>query len=136
MSDNRAKLQFQHLITVQDRSLATQEASLERIDVRLEENRAEVHSTRTYLQTVGSNLMHVRQLGSEILSFVQKIWNIHVMTYRAIETLQSRLPTQLERTWTQEPVILKDPLGRTMPVHLDFIEIFRLGSGQTPKRPL
>ena len=57
---------------------------------------------------------------------MQRIWNTNLMTYRAIVNLQSCLPQQLERCWTQEPVMLKDPLGRNTPVHLEFIETWEM----------
>ncbi len=54
-----------------------------------------------------------------------------MMTYNAILVLQARLPAQLDKCWTQDPVTLEDALGRVTPFHLEFIDSWevRLGSG-------
>ena len=44
------------------------------------------------------------------------------MTYDVLASLQARIPAQLNQTWTQEPVILEDALGRFTPFHLEFID--------------
>lgn len=44
------------------------------------------------------------------------------MTYNAVVSLQSRIPAQLDRSWTQEPVMLEDALGRVTPFNLEFID--------------
>lgn len=46
---------------------------------------------------------------------------INVRTYKILEALQMEIPNTLERTWTQEPVMLEDALGRRTPIHLEFI---------------
>lgn len=106
----------------QDQSTATQEALLANIKSSLDENRKETQAAKSEVQAIGSGFDFVRNLGAELVFFMQKIWNINILTYKAIVTLQSRLPPQLERCWTQEPVTLRDALGRVTPVHLEFIE--------------
>ncbi|KAI4261493.1 MAG: hypothetical protein L6R42_003307 [Xanthoria sp. 1 TBL-2021] len=98
ISDENQQRCFKRIKQDQDQSLATQQAMLDEIKIRLDKNSSEVKSARIDVQTIAS----------------------------AIITLQSQLPRQLERTWTQSPVILKDPLGRTTPVHLEFIETFEI----------
>ena len=49
------------------------------------------------------------------------------MTYNAVLSLQARIPPQLDRCWTQEPVILEDALGRVTPFHLEFIDSWEVG---------
>lgn len=44
------------------------------------------------------------------------------MTCNAIVSLQACIPAQLNRTWTQDPVMLEDALGRVTPFHLEFID--------------
>ena len=44
------------------------------------------------------------------------------MTYKAVISLQTSIPAQLERSWTQEPATLVDALGRVTPVHLEFLD--------------
>lgn len=53
------------------------------------------------------------------------------MTYNAILVLQAQIPAQLDKCWTQDPVILEDALGRVTPFHLEFIDSWevRLGLG-------
>lgn len=52
---------------------------------------------------------------------------INFMTYNAIVALQARIPTQLNRTWTQDPAIFEDALGRVTPFHLEFIDSWEVG---------
>ena len=52
--------------------------------------------------------------------------SMNFMTYKAILSLQNSLPTFLERSWTQEPAILNDALGRVTPVHLEFLDCWEV----------
>ena len=99
---------------------------LNEIKTRLHKNSSEVESARKDIHAVATGMRCFRRLGSEILSIMENIWSANVMTYKAIITLQSQLPRQLNRTWTQSPVILRDPLGRTIPIHLEFVETFEV----------
>ena len=47
---------------------------------------------------------------------------INLLTYKAVISLQTSIPAQLERCWSQEPAILEDALGRVTPVHLEFLD--------------
>lgn len=51
------------------------------------------------------------------------------MTYNAVLELQARVPAQLDRCWTQHPVILVDALGRVTPFHLEFIDSWEVRPG-------
>ena len=53
------------------------------------------------------------------------------MTYNAVLELQARMPAQLDKFWTQDPVIFEDALGRVTPLHVEFIDSWevRLGLG-------
>ena len=46
---------------------------------------------------------------------------------QALVSLQARIPAQLNRSWTQDPVVLSDALGRVSPFHLDFIDSWEVG---------
>ncbi|KAL9076327.1 MAG: hypothetical protein Q9161_001043 [Pseudevernia consocians] len=48
--------------------------------------------------------------------------NINLSTYQATMSLQTSIPAQLERFWTQEPATLEDALGRVTPTHLEFLD--------------
>ena len=52
---------------------------------------------------------------------------INSMTYDAVLSLNARIPAQLDRVWTQDPVMLEDALGRLMPFHLEFIDSWEVG---------
>ena len=51
------------------------------------------------------------------------------MTYNAVLELQARMPAQLDKCWTQDPVILVDALGRVTPFHLEFIDSWEVRLG-------
>ena len=53
---------------------------------------------------------------------------INYRTYNAVVALQARIPAQLDRTWTQDPVTLEDALGRVSRFHLEFIDSWEVGS--------
>ena len=46
---------------------------------------------------------------------------------KALVSLQARIPAQLNRSWTQDPVVLSDALGRLLHFHLDFIDSWEVG---------
>ena len=52
---------------------------------------------------------------------------INSMTYNAVVALQTHIPAQLDRTWTQDPVILEDALGRVSRFYLEFIDSWEVG---------
>lgn len=126
ISDANQQRCFKRVKQDQDQSSATQQAMFEDIKARLEENSNGVKAARIDVQTISSDIGYFRQLGADILSLMQRIWSANIMTYNSIVTLQSQLPRQIERTWTQDPVVLKDPLGRITPVHLEFVETFEV----------
>lgn len=39
----------------------------------------------------------------------------------------ARIPAQLARSWTQEPAMVEDALGRVIPFHLEFIDSWEVG---------
>ena len=47
---------------------------------------------------------------------------VNSLTYEAVLSLQTSIPDQLERCWSQEPATLEDALGRVTPIHLEFLE--------------
>ena len=51
------------------------------------------------------------------------------MTYNAVLEIQARMPAQLDKCWTQDPVILVDALGRVTPFHLEFIDSWEVRLG-------
>ncbi|KAI4636979.1 hypothetical protein J4E93_010769 [Alternaria ventricosa] len=63
----------------------------------------------------------LRKLGSELKGMIRGAMTINFATYRAVMRLQTSLPSYLERSMFEEPIILDDPMGRIAPVHLQFI---------------
>ena len=51
------------------------------------------------------------------------------MTYNVVLELQARMPAQLDKCSTQDPVILVDALGRVTPFHLEFIDSWEVRLG-------
>ena len=49
------------------------------------------------------------------------------MTYNAVVSLEARIPAQLNRCWTEDPIMLEDALGRKMRFCLDFIDSWEVG---------
>lgn len=126
ITDENMQREFKKVKLDQEQSSAAQEALLADIKSHIMENRTEMQATRTEIQSVGSYIDSIRNFGAELLCFMQNIWKVNVLTYKAVVTLHSRIPPQLERCWTQEPITLRDPLGRVAPVHLEFIETWEV----------
>ena len=68
-------------------------------------------STYCYPYTQCSNLM-----------FRIVLRRLNSLTYNALISLQARILVQLDRTWTQEPAMLEDALGRIWEFHLECID--------------
>ena len=52
---------------------------------------------------------------------------VNLLTYKAVISLQTSVPAQLERCWSQEPAILEDAIGRVTPIHLEFLDSWEVG---------
>ena len=48
--------------------------------------------------------------------------------------LENHIPQKLDRTWTQEPVVLEDAFLRVFPVHLEFINTCKFGVAQHDRK--
>ncbi|KAF6235175.1 hypothetical protein HO173_006804 [Letharia columbiana] len=106
------------------KSSATQAYELAEIKSRLEENNALIKAAASETKDLGLrfDMDYLKNLGADILSFMQKIWKVNFLTYKAVISLQTSIPAQLERCWTQEPATLEDALGRVTAVHLEFLD--------------
>ncbi|ORX97798.1 hypothetical protein BCR34DRAFT_456510, partial [Clohesyomyces aquaticus] len=104
-------------------SLTRQNAVLLTIQERVEDNNR--------LITVGDSVTNkiadalrldwLRQLGTELKGFMRRIIAMNIATYHAVVSIQSALPSWLERGLIEEPFILEDAIGRVAPVHLQFV---------------
>ncbi|KAL6718360.1 hypothetical protein ACLMJK_004449 [Lecanora helva] len=110
--------------STRSRSEAAQASGLANIETRLEEVNVSIKAWPEEVKKLCSNfdIGYFKDLGTKILSFLQRIWMINFMTYRAVISLQNAIPAQLERSWTQEPAVLDDALGRVTPIHLEFLD--------------
>ncbi|CAN9225294.1 unnamed protein product [Alternaria alternata] len=63
----------------------------------------------------------LRQLGSELVGLMRSAMMVNFATYSAVIRLQNALPGHLERALIDDPVILEDPIGHCVPVHLQFV---------------
>ncbi|CAN9246635.1 unnamed protein product [Alternaria alternata] len=63
----------------------------------------------------------LRNLGRELMELMRSAMMINFATYRAVIRLQNTLPSHLDRSLIEDPMILEDPIGRIAPVHLQFI---------------
>lgn len=106
------------------KSSATQAYELTEIKSRLEDNNALIKAAASETKDLGLrfDMDYLKSLGADILSFMQKIWKVNFLTYKAVISLQTSIPAQLERCWTQEPATLEDALGRVTAVHLEFLD--------------
>lgn len=52
--------------------------------------------------------------------------NVNLLTYKAVLSLQTSIPAQFNRCWSQEPAILEDALGRVTPVHMEFLDCWEV----------
>lgn len=55
-------------------------------------------------------------------------------TYDTVLVIQTLNPNHLQRSWTQETVMLEDALGRVTPVHLELIDSWEVGIVQYHKK--
>ncbi|KAM0800303.1 hypothetical protein BDR22DRAFT_258396 [Usnea florida] len=105
---------------------ATQAHELAEIKRHLAENNALIKTaaSETKESSLGlrSAMEYLKSVGTDILSLMQKICKVNFLTYKAVISLQTSIPNQLERCWTQQPAILEDALGRVTPLHLEFLD--------------
>ena len=100
-----------------------QQLLLRDLNAQLEENNKQIQAGNAVTKRISEALRldWVRQLGSDLKTFMRKIFFINVATYKAIMDLRRCLPGHLERSLYQEPFILEDAIGRIAPVHMQFI---------------
>ncbi|KAI4683916.1 uncharacterized protein J4E84_006756 [Alternaria hordeiaustralica] len=99
------------------------DASLVDIKDGIENANRNIEAANSILDNVSEALKldWLRKLGSELKGMIRGAMTINFATYRAIMRLQNSLPSHLERSMFEEPMILDDPMGRIAPVHLQFI---------------
>jgi hypothetical protein len=100
-----------------------QDAILVSINDRLEDTNRLINSGNSVTAKIADALRldWLRQLGTELKGYMRRIIAMNVATYHAVISIQSALPSRLERGLIEEPFILEDAIGRIAPVHLQFV---------------
>ncbi|KAI4650294.1 uncharacterized protein J4E79_009563 [Alternaria viburni] len=106
-----------------DRATLLHDASLIHIRDGIENANRNIEAANSILGNVSEALKldWLRKLGSELKGMIRGAMTINFATYHAVMRLQTSLPSYLERSMFEEPIILDDPMGRIAPVHLQFI---------------
>ncbi|PMD12774.1 hypothetical protein NA56DRAFT_586661, partial [Hyaloscypha hepaticicola] len=60
-------------------------------------------------------------LGSELKTFMIRIWASNARSYKILLDLQTRVPREFEPCWIQEAVRFTDALGRVAPIYLELV---------------
>jgi hypothetical protein len=123
LNKNDVKNQLQQLELRHEARTSDQQTLL--LDIRDRINNATHHITSgsVTLSKIADALRldWLRQLGSELKLLMHRVVATNIATYHAVISLQTALPSRLERTLIEEPFILEDPIGRIAPVHLQFV---------------
>lgn len=106
-----------------ENSYKEQQLLLKDVKDKLEENNKQIRAGNAVTLKISETLRldWIRRLGSELKTFMRKIFVMNVATYKAVLDIRRCLPSHLERSLYQEPFILEDAIGRIAPVHMQFI---------------
>ena len=104
-------------------SLSKQDAVLVSIQGRIEDTNRLISDSTSVTSKIADALRldWLRQLGAELKGYMRRIIAMNVATYHAVISIQTALPSHLERGLIEEPFILEDAIGRVAPVHLQFV---------------
>lgn len=103
------------------RSLNQQQTTLVEINNRLDENKQLIASGNTLGSWILERVEWVKNLGTELEQFLNRIIAGNFAIYREIVALRSAFTTRADRSLCEDPFILEDAIGRVAPVHLRFI---------------
>ncbi|KAF2121392.1 hypothetical protein BDV96DRAFT_564178 [Lophiotrema nucula] len=120
LSEGRVTKQLNdNSISVAD-ALTRQEAALIEVQSRLERTDQLISSSSTASRIADTlRLQWLKSLGSELKTFMNKIFLVNMLTYRTVLAIQSSMPN--DAALIQEPIIFEDAIGRIAPVNLQFI---------------
>lgn len=103
------------------RSLNQQQTTLVEINNRLDENKQLIASGNTLGSWILERVEWVKNLGTELEQFLNRIIAGNFAIYREIVALRSAFTTRADRSLCEDPFILEDAIGRVALVHLRFI---------------
>jgi hypothetical protein len=120
------KKKFDHIAGFQQQnasSLSRQDAVLVTIQDRIEDTNRMISDNTSVTSKIADALRldWLRQLGAELRGYMHRIIAMNIATYHAVISIQTALPSHLERSLTEEPFMLEDAIGRVAPVHLQFV---------------
>jgi hypothetical protein len=106
-----------------DNATLSHDSSLDAIKAGLENANRNIEAGNSVLGKLSETvkLEWLRNLGRELMELMRSAMMINFATYRAVIRLQNTLPSHLDRSLIEDPMILEDPIGRIAPVHLQFI---------------
>ena len=93
-----------------DQSANEQKVILQELAISLQDTRE--HIVTTVKNTL--SLEYIRDIGSSLQEFLRGIALTTFATYRLVQDIHGRLPSQLERSTYQAPFELEDACGRVM----------------------
>lgn len=102
-------------------SLAGQDEALDRLRSEIQNNSALASSMTSMVRTMSQQFRWFTNLLASVKSMLHQGFELNLATYRAVLSIQESVGHSMDRTLTQDPVVLEDPLGRIAPVHLQFI---------------
>lgn len=100
---------------------AAQGSALAKLDGAVCENSKRISESNALTTSVLQGLQWAGQLATQFKATISQMMLINIATYKAVLSLQTSLPSRLERTLIDQPFILEDAIGRISPVHLQFI---------------
>lgn len=104
-----------------ERSLAAQDATLDKLRSDIENNSELASSMTSIVRTMSHQLGWFAKLLVSVKSMLNRGFRLNLATHQAVLSIQESLTQSMDRTLIQDPFVLEDPLGRVAPVHLQFI---------------
>lgn len=98
-----------------------QAAALDKIREMIQSNVQLSTSMTETARTLLSKFEWFGRLITRVRTLVHRGFMVNLATYKAVLSIQETLNYRIDRSLNQQPFILEDPIGRRVPVHLQFI---------------
>ncbi|RDL31861.1 uncharacterized protein BP5553_09263 [Venustampulla echinocandica] len=105
----------------QESTAGEQMVILGQMKVAIDKHTSALQVQQRTTTSLAERMKYLLTLGTELKSFMTRIWTLSFQSYKILIELQTRVPPEFEPCWIQEPLILTDALGRTAPLHLELI---------------
>jgi hypothetical protein len=103
-------------------SLEDQRSSLDEINRRIEETKQIILSRDSKISTISERVQWLKNLGTELKAFMRWVILGNITLYREILSLRLAFTSHIDRSISEEPFVLEDPIGRISLVHLRFVD--------------